>query len=220
LLHAIPSGRLGEGAARFYSACVALALDHIHACGFLYCDVKLENVLLDSRGYAKLCDFGLAKKIASLPRHRRGGGRGGRGAVQTGTAGATGWLRAWLVWGEGVEDGSDGGEGGKGGGEKAGEGLARCFTKCGTDQYAPPEVARGEGRTAAADWWALGVLLHELLTGHSPFEGDGMAGIFARVRDYADAGGKCLRHSAARHTRMPPLADRPSPSHSSGDPHA
>lgn len=40
----------------------------------------------------------------------------------------------------------------------------------------------------AADWWALGVLLHEMLTGHSPFEGKGMAAIFARVDEFAHGG--------------------------------
>merc|ERR1719181_194860 len=63
LLDSSEHGRLIENHARFYTGCVALALHHIHECGFLYCDVKLENVLLTQDGYVRLCDFGLAKKV-------------------------------------------------------------------------------------------------------------------------------------------------------------
>ena len=49
--------------AKFYAAQVALALEHIHSKGFLYRDLKLENVLVSEAGHAKLGDFGLAKKM-------------------------------------------------------------------------------------------------------------------------------------------------------------
>ena len=48
----------------------------------------------------------------------------------------------------------------------------RTFTKCGTEEYAAPEVVNGHGRSCAADWWSLGILLHEMLTGIPPFQGD------------------------------------------------
>ncbi|CAK0877583.1 unnamed protein product, partial [Prorocentrum cordatum] len=47
-----------EDHARFYMACMACAFAHLHGRGILYRDLKMENVVLDSRGYAKLCDFG------------------------------------------------------------------------------------------------------------------------------------------------------------------
>lgn len=46
--------------ARFYAACVARALDHLHGRLVLYRDLKMENVVVDQRGYGKLCDFGMA----------------------------------------------------------------------------------------------------------------------------------------------------------------
>lgn len=49
---------------RFYSACVLSALTYLHdELGYVYRDLKGENVLIDQHGYAKLCDFGFAKKL-------------------------------------------------------------------------------------------------------------------------------------------------------------
>jgi acyl carrier protein len=66
LLRHLPreTGRgMAEPVARFYAACVSLALEHLHAQGIIYRDVKPENLLLDARGYLKLCDFGFAKLV-------------------------------------------------------------------------------------------------------------------------------------------------------------
>jgi serine/threonine protein kinase len=41
----------------------------------------------------------------------------------------------------------------------------RTYTVCGSPQYLAPEVILAEGHNAAADWWTLGVLLFEMLTG-------------------------------------------------------
>jgi serum/glucocorticoid-regulated kinase 2 len=57
--------RLSEAQAKFYAACVTMGLGHLHNSNFIYRDLKLENILLDDSGYAKLIDFGLAKFIAN-----------------------------------------------------------------------------------------------------------------------------------------------------------
>jgi hypothetical protein len=129
LLDLFPTG-VREDHARFYTATVALALRHIHSRGYVYRDVKLENVLIGGDGYVKLCDFGFAKCVSE----------------------------------------------------------SRTFTKCGTDEYAPPEVVSGKGRSTAADWWGLGVLLHEMLTGRPPFEGRSAQDIFALIEQYTRGG--------------------------------
>ena len=47
----------------FYMGCVVEATHALHARGWLFRDLKPDNVLIDSRGYAKIADFGLAKNI-------------------------------------------------------------------------------------------------------------------------------------------------------------
>lgn len=58
------------------------------------------------------------------------------------------------------------------------DGAARAFTCCGSAAYIAPEVLlaapppHGAGYDHAADLWALGVVLHVVVTGAEPFPGD------------------------------------------------
>nr|AML79437.1 putative LOV domain-containing protein [Nandina domestica] len=51
----------------------------------------------------------------------------------------------------------------------------------GTEEYIAPEIITGSGHSSAVDWWALGILLYEMLYGYTPFRGKTRQKTFANV---------------------------------------
>ena len=57
------NGNVGDEQLRMWFNESKAALDYLHKCGVVHRDVKLENILIDEDGHARLADFGVSRIV-------------------------------------------------------------------------------------------------------------------------------------------------------------
>nr|AML78657.1 putative LOV domain-containing protein [Physocarpus opulifolius] len=152
LLDRQPTKVLKEDSVRFYVAEVVVALEYLHCQGIIYRDLKPENVLLQSNGHVTLTDFDLSCLTSCKPLLL---------LPSTNEKKKQQKVKQNPIF--------------------MAEPMRASNSFVGTEEYIAPEIITGAGHTSAVDWWALGILVYEMLYGYTPFRGKTRQKTFANI---------------------------------------
>lgn len=144
--------------ARFYIAEMFCCVDALHQLGFIHRDLKPENFLIDSIGHVKLTDFGLAAGMLSP--HKFESMR-----VKLEEVG-----KMSIPFGSPMEQRSVA-ERREAYRTLRGREVNYARSVVGSPDYMAPEVLKGEEYDFTVDYWSLGCMHFEALSGYPPFAG-------------------------------------------------
>ncbi|CAN1305121.1 PHOT2 [Linum perenne] len=152
LLDRQPMKFFKEESARFYAAEVVIGLEYLHCLGIVYRDLKPENILLQEDGHVVLTDFDLSFVASCKPQVIKHPPSNNRRRSKSQPP-------PMFV----------------------AEPVTNSNSFVGTEEYIAPEIITGTGHSSAIDWWAVGILVYEMLYGRTPFRGKNRQKTFANI---------------------------------------
>ena len=171
------AGILHEPDAMFYMAEMFVAVNELHKLGYLHRDLKPENFLIDSQGHLKLTDFGLSKgqlasaRVESL-KEKLIVAKDAKLVKYTSLERKSFHQSLREHWDE--------------------EHRNRAFSLVGSPDYMAPEILQNSNHSGRVgvfapgydflvDYWSLGCIMFEMLSGYPPFAGPSMEDVWVNL---------------------------------------
>lgn len=193
-----------EDSARFYLAQICMAVEYLHTQDIIHRDLKPDNILVDSEGMIKLTDFGLSEINMNNMKKKYEEVKNksnnllfvdDSGSSSDENEGPPQVPQNQLLNRASSEDKRLEAHANK---IKLKQDLNRISNHIiaekietkpkkllGTPDYIAPEVIKGEDATKAVDWWAVGVIAFEFMTGFMPFGADTPEKVFENIKNKA-----------------------------------
>lgn len=149
-------GILTELETKFCIAETTLAIERVHATGYIHRDIKPDNLLLTRDGHIRLTDFGLSTKLERSTDH------------------------LFKLIGELTQAGERD-EVELRDGIRATTRREQVCSTVGTPDYIAPEVLLNQPYAQNIDLWSLGVIMYEMLFGVTPFSAETARGTAIRI---------------------------------------
>lgn len=194
-------GCLNEEAAKIYTYQIAVALSYLHSKGIIHRDIKPDNVLIAADGTIKLTDFGLSyvgitdrsKKTAlsNSQEFRIRHSLSTENKLNEQTEHSYRSIMSHICF-DHLRRKNIGNDNNDINNEKRGkigiittkdEKLPQTRSIVGTPDYIAPEILEGKEHSFAVDWWSLGVVLYEFLTGEPPFHDVSKEKIYQNIKE-------------------------------------
>ncbi|CAN0366750.1 unnamed protein product, partial [Ectocarpus sp. 8 AP-2014] len=170
-----------ESAVRLFGVDLLAGLQQTHACGYLHGDLRPSNVLIDEYGILKLSGFDLARGVSRENEEKGegeaslegGGGVGGDSSSSGSRVGGEGYSQHQHQEKQQHRKKQQQQQGGA----SAKDAAATVVAEGRDPAYMAPELfSVGEqAMSFASDFWSLGCVLYELLTGEPPFRSSASA---------------------------------------------